>query len=56
MHASVYSYRQHWNETQMNSTELFSDIVGYAPEVAMVTNDDDVATAQNKISMCLYCI
>lgn len=35
----------------MNSIELFSDIIGYAPDLATVTNDDDIVTAQAKISM-----
>lgn len=39
----------------MNSNELFSDIVSYAPDLAMVANDDDDVTAQNKISTCLLC-
>ena len=47
--------RQHWNEAQMNSNELFSDIVSYAPDLAMVTSKDDVTTAQNKISMFKLC-
>ena len=37
----------------MNSNELFSDVVSYAPDLAMVVSDDDVATAQNKISKCI---
>lgn len=37
----------------MNSNELFSDIVSYAPDLAMVANEDDVSTAQSKISMHL---
>ena len=47
----LHLYRQHWNETQMNSNELFSDIVSYAPDLAMITNDDDTTVSQNKISM-----
>lgn len=38
----------------MNSNELFSDIVSYAPDLAMITNDDDTTMAQNKISMHDY--
>ena len=37
----------------MNSNELFSDVVSYAPDLAMVVSDDDVATAQSKISKCI---
>jgi len=48
-------YRQHWNETQMNTNEVFSDVVSYAPDLAMVTDDDDCAAAQSKISMHLLC-
>ena len=36
----------------MSSNELFSDVVSYAPDLAMVTNDDDVSTAQSKIRKC----
>ena len=39
----------------MDSNELFSDLVSYAPDLAMVTNSDDSTTAQNKIRTSIIC-
>ena len=47
-----YSFRQHWHDTKMDLNEVFADIVSYAPNIASVSDNDDTATIQSKLSKC----